>query len=472
MPELMSVNHNTVWKNCLNLIQENISEQGFKTWFKPIVPIRFEDQVLTIQVPNQYIYEMLEDQFIGILKKAIKSTIGPEGKLEYEIPVNKMPEASNTSSAETVGLQDMDSARIKNPFVIPGIKKAAFDSELNPKFIFDNLIEGECNKMARSAGLAIAERPGITSFNPLFLYGGTGLGKTHLAHAIGNKIVEKFPSKRVKYISCEKLTNQVVYAFKTGTISDLSLLYNSFDVLIVDDIQFLSEKPRTQETFFFIFNELHQNQKQIVITSDRPPKDMEKMEKRLISRFKWGLTAEMELPDYETRIAIAESKIEAEGFKVPEDVLEFICYNMQSNVRELEGMLISLAFASSLNNREINIQLAKEIINKFVDQLSKEVTIENIQSLVAEYFKMPIEKLSGASRKRSIVIARQLSMYLAKNFTNKSLKTIGENFGGKDHTTVIYSCKAVQDMIDTDPEFKGTVEELERKVRTSLAVSH
>jgi len=270
------VNHNTVWKNCLNLIQENISEQGFKTWFKPIVPIRFEDQVLTIQVPNQYIYEMLEDQFIGILKKAIKSTIGPEGKLEYEIPVNKMPEASNTSSAEAVGLQDMDSARIKNPFVIPGIKKAAFDSELNPKFIFDNLIEGECNKMARSAGLAIAERPGITSFNPLFLYGGTGLGKTHLAHAIGNKIVEKFPSKRVKYISCEKLTNQVVYAFKTGTISDLSLLYNSFDVLIVDDIQFLSEKPRTQETFFFIFNELHQNQKQIVITSDRPPKDMEK----------------------------------------------------------------------------------------------------------------------------------------------------------------------------------------------------
>jgi len=411
---------------------------------------------------------MLEDQFIGILKKAIKSTIGPGGKLEYEIPIEKVTQPTPLEPIDTAKSDEIEYHKIKNPFVIPGIKKAAFESELSPRFTFDNLVEGDCNKMARTAGLAIAGRPGDTSFNPLFLYGGTGLGKTHLAHAIGNEIQKRFPGKRVKYVTCEKLTNQIVYAFKTGTITDLSLLYNSLDVLIVDDIQFLSEKPKTQETFFFIFNELHQNQKQIVITSDRPPKDMDKMEKRLISRFKWGLTAEMEMPDFETRIAIAEAKIESEGFNVPEDVLEFICYNIQSNIRELEGMLISLAFASSLNNRDIDINLAKDIINKFVDQLHREVTVENIQSLVADYFKVPLDKLNGTSRKRSIVIARQLSMYLAKNFTNNSLKKIGESFGGKDHTTVIYSCKAVQDMMDTDNEFKGTVEELERKVRMSL----
>lgn len=469
----MPVNHTSIWNDCLRLIRENISEQGYKTWFQPIVPIRFENQVLTIQVPNQYIYEMLEDQFISILKKAIKTTIGPAGKLEYEIPVTgETPAPKNDIATEDGEVEldkpDIDFGKIKNPFVIPGIKKAAFESELNPKFIFDNLIEGKCNKMARTAGLAIAERPGTTSFNPLFLYGGSGLGKTHLAHAIGNKIRDKYPKKRVKYVSCEKLTNQIVYAFKTGTISDLSLLYNSLDVLIVDDIQFLSEKPKTQETFFFIFNELHQNQKQIVITSDRAPKDMVKMEERLISRFKWGLTAEMEVPDFETRVAIAESKVEAEGYKVPEDVLEFICYNIQSNIRELEGMLISLVFTSSLDDRSIDIDLAKEVINKFVNQLNREVTVENIQALVADYFKVPIEKLHGTSRKRSIVIARQLSMYLAKNFTNNSLKNIGESFGGKDHSTVIYSCKAVQDMMDTDPDFKGTVAELEKKVRMSL----
>ncbi|HMT77591.1 MAG: chromosomal replication initiator protein DnaA [Saprospiraceae bacterium] len=464
----MIADHAKIWNNCLTLIRDHVSEQGFKTWFQPIVPIKCINKVLTIQVPNQYIYEMLEDQFIGILKKAIKSSIGSEGKLEYEIPVGKAHDSS--SSMPTSNIEEVAIHKIKNPFIIPGIKKTAFESELSVRFTFENMVEGECNKMARTAGLAISKRPGDTSFNPLFLYGGTGLGKTHLAHAIGNEIQSLHPSKRVKYVTCEKLTNQIVYAFKTGTIADLSLLYNSLDVLIVDDIQFLSEKPKTQEAFFFIFNELHQNQKQIVITSDRPPKDMEKMEKRLISRFKWGLTAEMEMPDFETRIAIAEAKIESEGFNVPEDVLEFICYNIQSNIRELEGMLISLAFASNLNNRDVDINLAKEIIYKFVDQLNSEVTVENIQSLVADHFHISSDKLNGTSRKRSIVIARQLSMYLAKNFTDKSLKKIGESFGGKDHTTVIYSCKAVQDMMDTDITFKSTVEDLERKVRMNLSV--
>jgi chromosomal replication initiator protein len=472
--ELMPRNHTSIWNDCLALISENITEQGFKTWFQPIVPIRFEHDVLTIQVPNQYIYEMLEEQYLSILKKAIRSTIGNQAKLEYEIPMEKeSPHASNhynkESEESSIGKEPFDLEKIKNPFVIPGIKKVAFETELNSKFRFDNLIEGKCNKLGRSAGLAIAERPGTTSFNPLFIYGGSGLGKTHLAQAIGNAVVEKYPKKRVKYISCEKFTNQVVYAIKNRNIGDLSLMYQSLDVLILDDIQFLSEKEKTQEVFFFIFNELHQSQKQVIITSDRAPKDLGGMEDRLISRFKWGLTAEMEAPDFETRVAIAESKLEAEGYTVPENVLEFICYNLQSNIRELEGMLISLIFESSLDKRDIDMALAKEVIQKFVNQLNKEITVENIQALVANHFHVPIDKLNGTSRKRSIVIARQLSMYLAKNFTNNSLKSIGDSFGGKDHSTVIYSCKAVQDMMDTDISFKGTVAELEKKVKMSLS---
>lgn len=471
----MPRNHASIWNDCLKMIRENITDQGFKTWFQPIVPIRFENDVLTIQVPNQYIYEMLEEQYLSILKKAIRATIGIQGKLEYEIPMEKeSPRATNhfnQTENEDSGLdkEPFDLDKIKNPFVIPGIKKVAFETELNAKFRFDNLIEGKCNKLGRSAGMAIADRPGTTSFNPLFIYGGSGLGKTHLAQAIGNTVVEKYPKKRVKYISCEKFTNQVVYAIKNRNIGDLSLMYQSLDVLILDDIQFLSEKEKTQEVFFFIFNELHQSQKQVIITSDRAPKDLGGMEERLISRFKWGLTAEMEAPDFETRVAIAESKLEAEGYTVPENVLEFICYNLQSNIRELEGMLISLIFESSLDKRDIDLTLAKEVIQKFVNQLNKEITVENIQALVANHFHVPIDKLNGTSRKRSIVIARQLSMYLAKNFTNNSLKSIGDSFGGKDHSTVIYSCKAVQDMMDTDVSFKGTVAELEKKVKMSLS---
>lgn len=461
----MSKDHTTIWNECLALIRENIAPQGYKTWFQPIVPIRFANDVLTIQVPNQYIYEILEEQHIGLLKKAIRTTIGNEGKLEYEIPLDQ---SGNTKEENTVTAESIDISQIKNPFVIPGIIKVPFDTELNPRFKFDNLIEGRCNKLARSAGIAITDRPGQTAFNPIFIYGGSGLGKTHLAHAIGNAIVEKHPNKRVKYISCEKFTNQVVSAIKNNNIGDLSLFYQSLDVLILDDIQFLAGKIKTQEVFFFIFNELQQSQKQLVFTCDRPPKDLDGMEDRLISRFKWGLTAEMEVPDLETRMAILESKLKSEGYTFSDSVVEFICYNLQSNIRELEGMLISLIFESSIDKRTIDLDLAKEVIQKFVNKLSKEVSIENIQQLVADHFKVPIEKLNSTSRKRSIVIARQLSMYLAKNFTNSSLKAIGDSFGGKDHSTVIYSCKAVQDMIDTDKSFRGTVAELESKVKISL----
>jgi chromosomal replication initiator protein len=300
------------------------------------------------------------------------------------------------------------------------------------------------------------------------IFGDVGLGKTHLAQAIGNEIAAKIESKAVLYVSAEKFTNQIIQAIKNNSVNDFVNFYQMVDVLIIDDIQFLSGKQKTQEIFFHIFNQLHQNGKQVILTSDRAPKDLEGIEDRLISRFKWGLSADLQAPDLETRMAILDSKINGEGVEIPQDVLEFICYNIKNNIRELEGVMISLLAQSTLIRRDIDMDLAKEVIRNFVTTINKEITVEFIQQLVAEHFNVPVDKLHHETRKRNVVIARQLSMFLAKKMTNKSLKTIGENFGGRDHSTVIYSCKAVQDMMDTDMIFKDTVAELEKKIKMSL----
>jgi len=379
-------------------------------------------------------------------------------------PIAANPEQSDTYVHGAVGAEN-----IKNPFVIPGIKKMKVDPQLNTQYTFDVFIEGDCNRLARNAGLAVSRKPGGTAFNPLVIYGNTGLGKTHLAQAIGNDVVEYFPGKTVLYVSAENFTNQIINAIRNNAVGDVVHFYQSVDVLIIDDIQFFANKLKTQEIFFNIFNQLHQTGRQIVMTSDRPPKDLEGIEDRLISRFKWGLTADLQAPDLETRIAILETKMAHQGLDLPQNVSEFICFHIQSNIRELEGVLISLVAQSSLNRREIDIELAKEVVRSFVTQIHKEITVEYIQKLVADHFKVPVEKLQGETRKRSIVIARQLSMYLAKNLTDKSLKAIGETFGGRDHSTVIYSCRTVQDLMETDPFFKDTVGEIERKIKLSLS---
>jgi chromosomal replication initiator protein len=317
--------------------------------------------------------------------------------------------------------------------------------------------------------MAVARKPGGTAFNPLFVFGGVGLGKTHLAQAIGNDIVNKDESKNVLYVSCEKFGNQVIQAIKNNAVNDLVNFYQMVDVLIVDDIQFLCGKQKTQEIFFHIFNQLHQTGKQLVFTSDKAPKDLDGMEERLISRFKWGLSADLHAPDLETRIAILESKMTQEGVDLPNDITEFVCYNVKNNIRELEGVLISLIAQSMLNRREIDMDLTKEVIKNFVQNINKEITVDSIKVMVAEHFNVPLDKLAAETRKRQIVIARQLSMYLAKNMTNASLKAIGEQFGGRDHSTVIHSCRAVQDLMDTDVIFKDTVADLEKKIKMSLS---
>jgi len=466
----MMRDHATVWDNCLQVIRRNVNGQSYKTWFEPIKPVRLQDNALTIQVPNKFFYEWLEEHYVSLLKSSIRNELGDRGRLEYQILMgtNERPIATTPDRAGSFTPGSFETQTIKNPFVIPGIKKLKVDPQLNPTYTFDLFIEGDCNRLARSAGLAIAKKPGGTAFNPLVVYGATGLGKTHLAQAIGNEIVGNKLDKSVLYVSSENFTNQVINAIRNNAVGDVVNFYQQIDVLIIDDIQFFANKFKMQEIFFNIFNQLHQSGRQIIMTSDRPPKDLEGIEDRLISRFKWGLTADLQTPDLETRIAILETKMASQGVDMPQNVSEFICYNIQSNIRELEGVLISLIAQSSLNRREIDIDLAKEVIRSFVTQINKEITVEYIQKLVAEHFKVPVEKLQGETRKRSIVIARQLSMYLAKNMTDKSLKAIGENFGGRDHSTVIYSCKTVQDLMETDSFFKDTVTELERKIKLSL----
>ncbi|MEZ4952492.1 MAG: chromosomal replication initiator protein DnaA [Saprospiraceae bacterium] len=482
----------TVWDNCLQIIRRNVNGQSFKTWFEPIRPVHLENSALTIQVPNKFFYEWLEEHYVALLKMTIRKELGDRGRLEYQIltggnrihqnqvvtqsigrqngyttTMTKERENGHSSSSG-VGPGGVDATNIKNPFVIPGIKKLKVDPQLNPTYTFDTFIEGDCNRLARSAGQAVAKKPGGTAFNPLVIFGDVGLGKTHLAHAVGNEVMRTFDNKRVLYVSSEKFTSQIIESIKNNAVNDFVNFYQMVDVLIVDDIQFLANKQKTQEIFFHIFNQLHQNGKQIILTSDRPPKDLDGMEERLISRFKWGLSADLQVPEFETRVAILEAKMNREGVDQPNDVVEFICYNIQNNIRELEGVLVSLIAQSSLNRREIDVELAKDVTRNFVTQINKEITLDFIKNLVADHFSVPVEKLGGKTRKRQFVIARQLSMYLAKHLTDKSLKAIGEMFGGRDHSTVIYSIKTVQDLMETDLVFKDTVSELEKKLKLSL----
>ena len=387
----MEKTYETVWNNCLKTIRKNVNPQSFKTWFDPIRPVKLDGEILTIQVPNKFFYEWLEEHYVTLLKMTIRQELGIKGKLEYQIVTTPRKKRDNQISIQDRGgkhqsignrsiLKPGVSDRIKNPFVIPGIKKMQIDSQLNPNYTFDNYIEGDCNRLARSAGWAVAKKPGGTAFNPLVIFGQVGLGKTHLAQAVGNAVKEKLTDKTVLYVSSEKFTNQFIESLKNNAVNDFVNFYQLIDVLIVDDIQFLANKIKTQEIFFHIFNQLHQGGKQLILTSDRPPKDLDGMEERLISRFKWGLSADLQTPDFETRMAIIQTKIQDEGVDLPKDVMEFISYNIKSNIRELEGVLISLVAQSSLNRREIDLNLAKDVIKNFVTEISKEITIEFIKN--------------------------------------------------------------------------------------------
>ena len=359
---------------------------------------------------------------------------------------------------------DIGNNAIRNPFVIPGLRKVNVDSNLNPNYSFENFVEGDCNRLARSAGFAVAEKPGGTAFNPLLIYGGVGLGKTHLAHAIGIAIKNRLPNKTVLYVSSEKFTHQFIDSVKNNSTNDFIHFYQMIDVLIIDDVQFFSWKQKTQDVFFHIFNHLHQTGKQLVLTSDKAPVEMQGMEQRLLSRFKWGLSAELQNPNFETRLSILKNKLFRDGVEIQDEVIEFVAKNINSNVRELEGAIISLIAQSSFNKAEITVDLAKEVINKFVKNNRREVSIDYIQKVVSDYFQMDIQTLQSKTRRRHIVQARQIAMYFAKKFTKASLASIGSQIGRRDHATVLHACKTVDNLSFTDKQFRKYVEDLNQKL--------
>ena len=473
----MSNNHVEIWEKCLSVIRDNVTEQNYKTWFAPIEPISLVNNKLTIQVPQHFFVEILEEKYIDLLKTVIKRFVGEKGKLDYKVVVDSsdstgtviLPSSNHNYPRNVIGQpppQRLSEGPI-NPFVIPGLKKLQIDSQLNENYTFDTFIEGDCNRLARSAGLKIAREPGKTAFNPLVIYSGTSLGTTHLCHAIGLETKRLHPEKTVLYVQDEQLSTQYVTANKNNNRPDFINFYQMIDVLIIDDIQFLAGKSGTQDVFFHIFNHLQQNNKQIVITSDKFPSDLQGMEDRLLSRLKWGLTADLQAPDLTTRISIINEKLYGNGISFPDDVVEYIAGSVRSNIRELEGVTNSLLAQSLLNKKAITLDMAQQIIERFVRNTVKEVSVEYIINVVCDYFKISPEQMTHNTRKRQVVQTRQIAMYVSKKYSNASLVAIGKQCGKKDHATVYHAIKTVTNQLETDKQFKVMFADIEKKIALS-----
>ena len=465
----MNTNHQQIWNSCLGVIRENVSESSFKTWFNPIVPLRLRENILTIQVPSQFFYEYIEEKYVHLIGRTLRSLIGSDAKLEYSISKNINKENLFKNPTRTQQIQNNPSQdipnKVVNPFVVPQMKKVSVDSQLNPKNVFENFVEGECNRLARSAGFAVACNPGGTAFNPLFLYGDSGLGKTHLAQAIGHEAKLRFSEKAILYVSAGRFQSQYQEAVRTNNVNDFLHFYQMIDILIIDDIQELAGKEGTQTTFFHIFNHLHQSGKQLILTSDKPPIALKGLNARLLSRFKWGLSADIEIPSFETRMEILRLKAQKEGLQVTNDILEYIAGKVINNVRELEGALVSLLAQSTLNEKELSLDLTATVVEKLVTNTKREMSVDFIQKVICEHFNMPVSSLQAKTRKREIVQARQLAMYFAKNLTTFSLASIGAQIGNKDHATVLHACKTVTNLLETDKDFKLQFGEIDKKLR-------
>ncbi|MFB6230781.1 MAG: chromosomal replication initiator protein DnaA [Salinibacter sp.] len=390
------------------------------------------------------------------------SASGSRASSEPPSPEDRPP--SQDPPPESTSGEPEDEPPVQNPFAIPGIQDTEIDSQLNDSYTFERFIEGDCNRLARSAAWSIAQEPGTTEFNPFLVYGGVGLGKTHLIQAIGNYVKANQASETVLYVSSERFTTEFVQSIQRNRISEFSTFYRQIDVLIVDDVQFFGGKEKTQEEFFHVFNSLHQAGKQIVLSADRPPRKIEGIEERLLSRFQWGLSADLQPPGLETRVAILRRKAEDDGIDLGDEVVDFIARNIESNIRELEGALIRLLAHATLHQREINLALATEVLQDFVEEQKADLTIEDIQRVVCEYLDIPENQVRGETRKREIVRARQIAMYFSKKYTQHSLETIGLHFGGRDHSTVIHANSTVEDQMEADEQFRDTVEEIDREI--------
>lgn len=465
----MNTNCRHLWNKCLHVIKDNISDVAFNTWFAPIIPLTYKDNMLTVQVPSQFFYEYLEEKYLDLIQKTLYREIGEGTILNYRILVETETNTAIEMRGEAKSSVNQSSAakkissKIPNPF--DRVEPVEFDSQINPKYTFNNFIEGDSNRLARTAAEAVALNPAKTAFNPLFVYGNSGVGKTHLCHAIGSKIRELYPEKKILYVTAHLFKIQYTDARRFNTINDFINFYQSIDVLLIDDIYEFSGLESTQNTFFHIFNHLHLNNKQLVMTSDCAPKDMKGVEERLLTRFKWGLTTQIERPDKELRKRILEHKIATDGLSIPEEVVEFLAENVTEHVRDLEGIVASLMVHSVINNREIDMSLARRVMEQSIRFEKKRITAKKIQDTVSKFFNINQELIQSSSRKREIVQARQVTMYFIKKHTELSLSKIGVLIGNRNHATVLHACNTVRDLSEVDKHFRSEIEEIERMLQ-------
>ena len=474
--------HTNVWNQCLEIIRDTVSPEVYVTIFEPINAVSLENKQLTIELPSLWYKEILEEQYVDLLRSSIRKLLGNDAKLRYKVLVErgKTPEQTSAITISSsprkavknplmmppLDVNAMERKDIPGPFVVPGIKKQRIPSNLSETLTFDNYVVGDCNRLAVAAGMSIAKSPGQTPFNPLFIYSDVGLGKTHLVNAIGIQTKINFPDKIVVYVSADTFYQQYMEAVKSENLNDFYWFYQAVDMLIIDDIQFISgSKTKTQEAFFQIFNHLHQLKKQIIMTSDKSPVDITGFEPRLLNRFKWGLATDLQVPDLETRTAIITKKLESNGIEFSKEVIDYLALRITSNTRELEGAMIAILAQASLNHRDITLDLAREMVDKYVKSTAKEISIEYIQKIIGDYYNISVETINAKTRKSEIVLARQLCMYFAKKYTKLPLSTIGSYCGNKDHATVLHACKTIANLYDTDKKMRASIDDIDKKMK-------
>lgn len=453
-----------IWKEIVSALQSSLSTPGYETFKATAQPVSFEDGVLVVGVPNEFSRNWLKERVDLLIKNTIFNTYSMNIMIDFKLTTEARNNLETIEEPQPVIKVDSAATSLKtNTEVIQEHAKLG-NSNLNSKYRFENYVVGQSNRFAHAAAIAVSSAPG-KAYNPLFLYGGVGLGKTHLMHAIGNRVLEKNPNVTILYVSSETFTNELINAIKDDKTAKFREKYRNIDVLLIDDIQFLAGKERTQEEFFHTFNTLHEYNKQIVISSDRPPKDIPTLEDRLKSRFDWGLSTDIQPPDLETRIAILKKKAEQEGLEIPVDVLNFIASQIPSNIRELEGALIRIIAYASLINSQISIELAGDVIKDIiVPKNNKPITIDLIKKTVASYFNITVDNLCSKTRTKDLAMYRQIGMYLARDLTNTSLPNIGKSFGGRDHTTVMYACDKVKELLENDNDVKNAIKNILSKL--------
>ena len=442
----------SLWEKTLNIIKGEMSEVSFNTWIKSCEPLSISSTTIKISVPNAFTQDILEKRYKDLVVNSIEAACSKVYNVDFLVAsdIQEIEEKEEKNSKA----DDKSSVNVNDEM----------SSTLNPKYTFDSFVIGNSNRFAHAASLAVAEAP-AKAYNPLFIYGGVGLGKTHLMHAIGHYALQNNSNAKVVYVSSEKFTNELINAIRDDRNEEFRNKYRNVDILLIDDVQFIAGKERTQEEFFHTFNELHDANKQIILSSDRPPKEIPTLEDRLRSRFEWGLIADIQPPDFETRMAILKKKADVEKLNVANEVMVYIATKIKSNIRELEGALIRIVAYSSLTNRPITVELASEALKDIIsNKQNKNITIDVIQDVVAGYFNLRVEDLKSQRRTRNVAYPRQIAMYLSRKLTDMSLPKIGEEFGGRDHTTVIHAYEKISDTLNTDESLQHTVNDITKKL--------